>query len=119
VLITAGVFVAVPLGVCVGGAFVLGLLGRRRGETVTVAQLLSFGSALVLINVVVMVAGVVLRAVWGCSGKVGPPLPPLPPPPLLPFGPLLVGSAPNGVVDGVVTAVILRAQLRPRREGAG
>ncbi|HMB35964.1 MAG TPA: hypothetical protein VKV41_18115 [Methylomirabilota bacterium] len=110
VLITAGVFVAVPLGVCVGGAFVLGLLGRRRGETVTVAQLLSFGSALVLINVVVMVAGVVLRPMWWYSEKLAT---------LMPLWPLLVGFALNGVVDSVVTAVILRAQLRPRREGAG
>jgi len=110
VLITAGVFVAVPLGVCIGSAFVLGWLGRRRGETVTVTQLLSFGSALVLIDVVVMVAGVVLRPMWWYSEKLAT---------LMPLWPLLVGFALNGVLNSVVTAVILRAQLRPRREGAG
>ena len=110
VVITAGVFLAVPLGVCIAGAFILGRLGRRRGATVTVSQLLSFGSALVLVNVVVMVAGVVLRPMWWYSEKLAT---------LMPLWPLLVGFALNGVLDSVVTAVILRAQLRPRREGAG
>ena len=110
VLITAGIFVAVPLGVCIAGAIIVGRLGRRRGGEVTVSQLLSFASALVLIDVVVMVAGVVLRPMWWYSEKLAT---------LMPLWPLLVGFALNGVVDSVVAAVILRAQLRPRREGAG
>ncbi len=110
VLITAGVFVAVPLGVCIAGAIIVGRLGRRRGGQVTVGQLLSFASALVLIDVVVMVAGVVLWPMWWYSEKLAT---------LMPLWPLLVGFALNGVVDSVVTAVILRAQLRPRREAVG
>ena len=110
VLITAGVFVAVPLGVCIAGAIIVGRLGRRRGGEVTVSQLLSFASALVLIDVVVMVAGVVLRPMWWYSEKLAT---------LMPLWPLLVGFALNGVVDSVVAAVILRAQLRPRREAVG
>ena len=110
VLITAGVFVAVPLGVCIAGAIIVGRLGRRRGGEVTVSQLLSFASALVLIDVVVMVAGVVLRPMWWYSEKLAT---------LMPLWPLLVGFALNGVVDSVATAVILRAQLRPRREAVG
>ena len=110
VLITAGVFVAVPLGVCIAGAIIVGRLGRRRGGEVTVSQLLSFASALVLIDVVVMVGGVVLRPMWWYSEKLAT---------LMPLWPLLVAFALNGVVDSVVAAVILRAQLRPRREAVG
>jgi len=110
VLITAGVFVAVPLGVCIAGAIIVGRLGRRRGGDVTVSQLLSFGSAVVLIDVVAMVAGVMLRPMWWYSEKLAT---------LMPLWPLLVGFALNGVVDSVVTAVILRAQLRPRRAAVG
>ena len=57
-----------------------------------------------------MVAGVVLRPMWWYSEKLVT---------LMPLWPLLVGFALNGVVDSVVTAVILRVQLRPRREGVG
>jgi hypothetical protein len=110
VLITAGVFVAVPLGVCIAGAIIVGRLGRRRSGQATVGQLLSFASALVLIDVVVMVAGVVLRPMWWYSEKLAT---------LMPLWPLLVGFALNAVLDSVVAAVILRAQLRPRREAAG
>src|SRR5215467_1275805 len=62
VLITAGVFVAVPLGVCIAGAIIVGRLGRRRGGEVTVGQLLSFAFVMVLSTVIVIVAGVVPRS---------------------------------------------------------
>src|SRR5262245_54100781 len=110
VLITAGVFVAVPLGVCIAVAIIVGRLGRRRGGQGTVGQVLSFGSARVLVDVGRVVAAVVLRPSCWYSEKLAT---------LMPLWPLLVGFALNGVADSVVTAVILRAQLRPRREAVG
>ena len=104
-LLMAGVFVAVPLGVCVAGASVVGRLGRRRGARASVSHLLAFGSAVVLINVVVLIAGVLLWPVWWYSEKLAT---------LIPLWPLMVGFALNAVFDSVVTAVILRSQLRAR-----
>ena len=104
-LLMAGVFVAVPLGVCIGGAFVVGRLGHRHGATASVAQLLAFGSAVVLINVVGLIAGVLLWPVWWYSEKLTT---------LVPLWPLLVGFAMNAALDAAVTAVMLRAQLRAR-----
>lgn len=104
-LLMAGVFVAVPLGVCVAGAFVLGRLGRRRGATVSVGQLLAFGAAMVLMNVVALIVGVVLWPVWWYSEKLAT---------LTPLWPLMVAFALNAVLDATVTAVMLRAQLRDR-----
>ncbi len=108
-LLMAGVFVAVPLGVCVAGAVVVGRLGRRRGAHASVSHLLAFGSAVVLINVVVLIAGVLLWPVWWYSEKLAT---------LIPLWPLMVGFALNAVLDSVVTAVVLRSQLRARREAA-
>jgi hypothetical protein len=109
-LLMAGVFVAVPLGVCVAGAFVLGWLGRRRAAHAAVGQLLAFGSAVVLINVVVLIAGVLLRPVWWYSEKLAG---------LIPLWPLMVGFALNAVLDSLVAAAMLRSRLRARREVAG
>jgi hypothetical protein len=106
----AGVFVAVPLGVCVAGAFVLGWLGRRSAARAAVGQLLAFGSGVVLINVVVLIAGVLLRPVWWYSEKLAT---------LIPLWPLMIGFALNAVLDSVVTAAMLRSRLRARREAAG
>ena len=108
-LLMTGVFLAVPLGVCVAGAFVVGRLGRRRGAHAPAGQLFAFGSVMVLINVVVLIAGVLLWPVWWYSEKLAT---------LIPLWPLMVGFALNAVLDGVVTAVIVRAQLRARREAA-
>jgi hypothetical protein len=108
-LLMTGVFLAVPLGVCVTGAFVVGRLGRRRGARAPAGQLFAFGSVMVLINVVVLIAGVLLWPVWWYSEKLAT---------LIPLWPLMVGFALNAVLDGVVTAVMLRAQLRTRRAAA-
>jgi hypothetical protein len=105
-LLMAGVFVAVPLGVCVAGAFVLGRLGRRRGAaTVSVGQLLAFGATMVLMNVVALIVGVVLWPVWWYSEKLAT---------LTPLWPLMVAFALNAVLDAAVAALMLRAQLRDR-----
>src|SRR5262245_65955531 len=86
VIVTAGVFVAVPLGVSVAGALVLGRLARRRGADVLAGQLLKFGAAVVLINVVVMIVGVVLWPIWWYREKLAG---------LTPLWQLLVGFALN------------------------
>ncbi len=64
---------------------------------------------MVLINVVVLIAGVLLWPVWWYSEKLAT---------LIPLWPLMVGFALNAVLDSVVTAVVLRSQLRARREAA-
>jgi hypothetical protein len=110
VVITAGVFLAVPLGLCLVGALVLGGLGRRRGARASTGQLCLFVSAVVLINVVGMVGGVLLWPVWWYSEKLAA---------LMPLWPLLVGFALNALLDSVATAVMLRARLRARPVGAG
>ncbi|HTY79204.1 MAG TPA: hypothetical protein VMI34_15370 [Candidatus Bathyarchaeia archaeon] len=103
VVVTAGVFVAVPLGVCIAGALMLGRLARRRGAAVSLGQSLKFAAAVVLANVVVMVAGVLLWPIWWYSEKLAG---------LTPLWPLLAGFAANALLDAVVAAVILRAQSR-------
>ena len=80
-----------------------------RGAHASVSHLLAFGSAVVLINVVVLIAGVLLWPVWWYSEKLAT---------LIPLWPLMVGFALNAVLDSVVTAVVLRSQLRARREAA-
>ena len=109
VIVTAGVFVAVPLGVSVAGALVLGRLARRRGADVSAGQLLKFGAALVLINVVVMIVGVVLWPIWWYSEKLAG---------LTPLWPLLVGFALNAALDAGVAAALLRSKLRARQAAA-
>jgi hypothetical protein len=52
---------------------------------------------------------VLLWPVWWYSEKLAT---------LIPLWPLMVGFALNAVLDGVVTAVMLRAQLRTRRGAA-
>ena len=104
-LLMTGVFLAVPLGVCVAGAFVVGRLGRRRGARGPAGQLFAFGSVMVLINV----SGAHRRraplARLVVQREARHPHPALA---------LMVGFALNAVLDGVVTAVMLRAQLRAR-----
>ena len=105
VLILATVFMAVPLGVCVAGAIVLGRLGRRRDATASVFQLLKFGAAVLIINLAVLLAGVLLWPVWFYSEKLAT---------LISLRPLVLSFALNAVLDAALVAVVLRSHLRPR-----
>jgi len=105
VLILAAVFVAVPLGVCVAGSIVVGRLGRRRGATASVVQLLKFGAAVVIINVVVLFAGVLFWPVWFYSEKLAT---------LISLRPLVLAFALNAVLDVALAGTVLRSQLRAR-----
>jgi hypothetical protein len=103
VLLLAAVFMAVPLGVCVAGTIVVGRLGRRRGTTVSVFQLLKFGAAVVIINVGVLLAGVWLWPVWFYSEKLAT---------LISLRPLVLCFALNAVLDAALAGIVLRSQLR-------
>ena len=104
-LLMAAVFAAVPLGVCVSGAIIVGRLGRRRGAKAPVLQLLKFGAALVVINVAVLFAGILIWPVWFYSEKLAT---------LIPLWPLDLAFALNAVLDAAVVGIVLRSQLRPR-----
>ena len=104
-LMMAAVFAAIPLGVCVSGAIVLGRLGCRRGAKASVLQLLKFGAALVAINVAVLFAGILIWPVWFYSGKLAT---------LIPLWPLVLCVALNAVLDATVVGIVLRSQLRTR-----
>jgi hypothetical protein len=105
VLLMAAVFMAVPLGVCVAGAIVVGRLGRRRGATASMLQLLKFGAALVIINVAVLLAGVWLWPVWFYSEKLAT---------LISLPPLVLSFALNAVLDAALAGIVLRSQLNAR-----
>ena len=104
-LLMAAVFVAVPLGVCVSGAFVVGRLGRRRCAKASIRQLLKFGAALVVINVAVLLGGILIWPVWFYSGKLAT---------LIPLWPLDLTFALNAVLDAALAGIVLRSQLRRR-----
>jgi hypothetical protein len=104
-LLMAAVFAAVPLGVCVSGAIVVGRLGRRRSAKASVLQLLKFGAALVVINVAVLLGGVLIWPVWFYSEKLAT---------LIPLWPLDLAFALNAVLDAAVVGIVLRSQLRRR-----
>jgi hypothetical protein len=104
-LLMVAVFAAVPLGICVSGAIVVGRLGRRRGAKASVLQLLKFGAALVVINVAVLFAGILIWPVWFYSEKLAT---------LTPLWPLVLCVALNAVLDAVVVGIVLRSQLRTR-----
>lgn len=104
-LLMAAVFVAVPLGVCVAGAIVVGRLGRRRGAKAPMFLLLKFGVALLLINVAVLVVGVLFWPVWFYSEKLAT---------LTPLWPLALCVALNALLDAALVAIVLRSQLRTR-----
>jgi hypothetical protein len=104
-LLMAAVFAAVPLGVCVSGAIIVGRLGRRRGAKAPVLQLLKFGAALVVINVAALFAGTLFWPVWFYSEKLAT---------LIPLWPLDLAFALNAVLDAAVVGIVLRSQLRPR-----
>lgn len=103
VLVLAAVFIAVPLGVCVAGAIVVGRLGRRRGATASVVQVLKFGAAVVIINVVVLFAGVLFWPVWFYSEKLAT---------LISLRPLVLSFALNAVLDAALAGLVLRSQPR-------
>jgi hypothetical protein len=105
VLLMAAVFMAVPLGVCVAGAIVVGRLGRRRRATASVLQLLKFGAAVVIINVAVLLVGVPLWPVWFYSEKLAT---------LIPLWPLVLSFALNAVLDAALAGIVLRSQLNAR-----
>ena len=104
-LMMAAVFAVVPLAVCVVGAIVVGRLGRRRGATAQVAQLLTFGAALVALNVAALAAGIVFWPVWWYSEKLAT---------LIPLWPLTLCFALNAVLDASLTGITLRSRLRTR-----
>ena len=105
VLILAAVFIAVPLGVCVASAIVVGRLGRRRSATASVLQLLKFGVAAVIINVVVLFAGVTFWPVWFYSEKLAT---------LISLRPLVLSFALNAVLDAALAGIVLRSHLTAR-----
>jgi hypothetical protein len=105
VLILSGVFMAVPLGVSVAGAIVVGRLGRRRGATASMVQLVKFCVALVILNVLVLFAGVTFWPVWFYSEKLAT---------LIALQPLVISFALNAVLDAALAGVVLRSQLTTR-----
>ena len=105
VLLMAAVFMAVPLGVCVAGAIVVGRLGRRRRATASVGLLLKFSAAVVIINVAVLFAGVTFWPVWFYSEKLAT---------LIALRPLVLAFALNAALDAAVVGIVLRSQLRRR-----
>ncbi|MDO8478424.1 MAG: hypothetical protein Q7W02_19950 [Candidatus Rokubacteria bacterium] len=105
VLILAAVFMAVPLGVCVAGAIVVGRLGRRRDATASMVQLLKFGAAVVIINVAVLLVGVVFWPIWFYSEKLAT---------LISLRPLVLSFALNAVLDAALAGTVLRSQLTTR-----
>jgi len=104
-LLMAAVFAAVPLGVCVSGAIVVGQLGRRRGAKASVLQLLKFGAALVVINVAMLLGGILIWPVWFYSEKLAT---------LIPLWPLVLTFALNAILDAVFVGIVLRSQLKTR-----
>jgi hypothetical protein len=105
VLVLAAVFIAVPLGVCVAGAIVVGRLGRRRGATASVVQVLKFGAAVIIINVAALFAGVLFWPVWFYSEKLAT---------LISLRPLVLSFALNAALDAALAGIVLRSRLRTR-----
>jgi hypothetical protein len=107
-LMMAAVFAAVPLGVCVVGAIVVGKLGCRRGARAPVLLLVKFGAALVVINVLALFAGTLFWPVWFYSEKLAT---------LTPLWPLALCFAFNAVLDAALAGPVLRSRLRKRPIG--
>jgi hypothetical protein len=104
-LMMAAVFAAIPLGVCVAGAIVVGRLGCRRGAKAPVLLLLKFGTALVVINVLALFIGTMFWPIWFYSEKLAT---------LTPLWPLALCVALNAVLDAALAGIVLRSQLRRR-----
>lgn len=105
VLLLAGIFIVVPLVVCVAGAAVVGWLGRRRRAAVSMAQMLKFGTAVVIMNVAALFIGVLISPVWFYSQKLST---------LIPLWPLVLSFTLNAALDAALTGITLRSQLRAR-----
>jgi hypothetical protein len=67
------------------------------------AQLLKFGAAVVIINVLVLFAGVTFWPVWFYSEKLAT---------LISLRPLVLSFALNAVLDAALVGIVLRSQLR-------
>ena len=106
VLLLAAVFIVVPLVASVASAFVVGWLGRRRRATVSGAQLLKLGTAMVAMNVAALLVGVLIWPVWFYSEKLST---------LIPLWPLVLSFALNAALDAALIGITLRSQLRPAR----
>jgi len=104
-LLMAAVFAAVPLGVCVAGAIVVGRLGCRRSAKAPVLLLVKFGTALVVINMLALFIGTMFWPIWFYSEKLAT---------LTPLWPLALCFAVNAVLDAALAGLILRSQLRTR-----
>jgi len=104
-LLLAAIFMAVPLGTCVAGAMVLRRLGRRRGASATVFQLVKFGAAVVMVNVAVLLIGVLFWPLWFYSEKLAT---------LIPLWPLVLAFALNAILDATVVGITLRSRLTKR-----
>jgi hypothetical protein len=104
-LLMAAVFAAVPLGVCLSGAFIVGRLGRRRGGKASMRQLLKFGAALVVINVAVLRVGILVWPDWFFSERLAT---------LIPIWSPDLAFALNALLDAAVVGIVLRSQLRKR-----
>lgn len=103
VLVLAVIFMAVPIGVSVAGAIVVGRLGRRRGATASMVQVLKFCAVVVILNVLVFFAGVTFWPVWFYSEKLAT---------LISLQPLVISFALNAVLDSALAGLVLRSQLR-------
>jgi hypothetical protein len=104
-LLLAAVFMAVPLGVSVAGAMVVGRLGRRRGAAASVLQLLEFGAAVVIMSVAVLLVGALFWPLWFYSEKLAT---------LISLQHLVLAFALNAVLDAVLAGIVLRSQLKTR-----
>jgi hypothetical protein len=102
-LLMAAVFAIVPLAVCVMGAVVVGRLGRRRGATASVGQMLTFYAVLVALNMVALTAGILFWPRWWYSEKLAT---------LMPLWPLTACFALNALLDATLVGIVLRSQLR-------
>jgi hypothetical protein len=103
VLVLAAIFMVVPIGVSVAGAIVVGRLGRRRGATASMVQVVKFCAAVVILNVLVLFAGVTFWPVWFYSQKLST---------LISLQPLVISFALNAVLDSALAGLVLRSQLR-------
>ena len=102
-LMMAAVFAAVPLGVCLAGAIVVGKAGCRRGAKTPVLLLVKFGAALVVINLLTLFIGTLFWPVWFYSEKLAS---------LTPLWPLALCLALNALLDSALASIVLRSHLK-------
>jgi hypothetical protein len=105
ILLLIGIFLAAPLGLCVGGAALVARLARRREAEITGSQVLKFGVALVAVNVALALVGAWLWPWWWYTEKMAARAP-------LWLLVLLFGA--NAVIDAGAAAALVRSRLRRR-----